>query len=171
MASTAWIWFCFNVCKLWIGNQIVHYIVHPLYTGNLIQIILRPNLRARLYSTHKNWTTGVDINVLMEQTIIMSQGSSKETSRHKKLMEAANEFFHSSAEKLSRKSKNSCMETTLQKKKQGFHIKFLVVSVKDPLNNIFFLGLSIHIYLVTTYLRNYKSKWHRICMVIVCYMV
>ena len=48
-------------------------------------------------STHKNWPTGVAVNVMMEQTITMTQGASKEASRPEKMMNGANEFFHSTA--------------------------------------------------------------------------
>ena len=60
----------------------------------------------KLYSTHKNWATRVDIDMLMEQTINMTQGSSKETSRLKKLINGTIKFFYNTAKKLSPQSKN-----------------------------------------------------------------
>ncbi len=66
------------------------------------------NQYIELCSTHKNWTTRVDIDMLMEQTINMTQGSSKETSRHEKLINGANRFFYNTAKKLSPQSKNPC---------------------------------------------------------------
>ena len=72
-----------------------------------IQLVNTQSQQIELYSTHKNWTSGQGINVLMERTIIMTQGASKVTSTHKNLIKGANRFFQSTAKKLSRQYKNS----------------------------------------------------------------
>ncbi len=86
-----------NVCKLCIGK---YWIVHLLYNGNLLQLVNTQSQQIKLYSTHKNWTSGQGINVLIKRTIIMTQGASKVTSTHKNLIKRVNRFFSEHCQKI-----------------------------------------------------------------------